>query len=158
MDFNNLIAIIDFAISQEREAAEFYRSVAEKEAQDGKKHIFLQFAAEEDKHRRLLENLKSNSTSRDAALADDYTFTWITDIKRSNYVADLHYTPGMPYRDILMLAAKREEKALELYNLLLTKAEDDAARKLFKMLCQEEAKHKLALETTLDEYMAELGD
>lgn len=158
MDFDNLIAIIDFAISQEGEAAEFYRSVAEKEAQDEKKDIFLQFAAEEDKHRRLLENLKSNSTSKDAALVDGYAFTWITDIKRSNYVADLHYHPGMPYRDILMLAAKREEKSLELYNLLLTKAEDDAARKLFKMLCQEEAKHKLALETTLDEYMAELGD
>jgi rubrerythrin len=155
MDFDSLKGIIDFAISQEQEAADFYRSVGEREVQDGKKHLFLQFAAEEDKHRRLLENLKSGS---DAALVDTYTFTWITDIKRSNYVADLVYTPGMPYRDILMLAAKREEKALELYNLLLAKAEDDAARKLFKMLCQEEAKHKLALETTLDDYMAELGD
>jgi len=158
MDFNNLIAIIDFAISQEREAADFYRSVGEREIQDGKKLLFLQFAAEEDKHRRLLENLKNHSTSRDAAIVDNYTFTWITDIKRSNFVADLVYTPGMPYRDILLLAAKREEKALDLYNLLLAKAEDDEARKLFKMLCQEEAKHKLALETTLDDYMAELGD
>ena len=158
MDFNNLIAIIDFAISQELEAADFYRRVGEKEVQDGKKNLFLQFADEEDKHRRLLENLKSGSTTTDTALVDDYKFTWITDIKRSNYVADLHYTPGMPYRDILMLAAKREEKALDLYNLLLAKAEDDASRKLFKMLCQEEAKHKLFLETTLDDYMAELGD
>ena len=158
MDFDSLKGIIDFAISQEQEAADFYRSVGEGEVQDGKKHLFLQFAAEEDKHRRLLENLKSGSGGSDAALVDTYTFTWITDIKRSNYVADLVYTPGMPYRDILMLAAKREEKALELYNLLLAKAEDDAARKLFKMLCQEEAKHKLALETTLDDYMAELGD
>jgi len=75
MDFNNLIAIIDFAISQEREAADFYRSVGEREVQDGKKLLFLQFAAEEDKHRRLLENLKNRSTSRDAAIVDNYTFT-----------------------------------------------------------------------------------
>ncbi len=155
MDFYNLTAIIDFAISQEREAGDFYRSVCGKEAQEGKKHLFRQFADEEDKHRRLLENLKSGTTS---TALDDYRFTWIVDIKRSNYVADLAYTPDMPYRDILMLAAKREEKALALYNLLLGKAEDEAARKVFKMLCQEEAKHKLALEATLDAYMAEMGD
>jgi rubrerythrin len=155
MEFNNLTAIIDFAITQEREAADFYRTIGEKEAPGGKKHLFLQFADEEDKHRRLLENLKSGEAG---SAVDDYRFTWVTDIKRSNYVADLVYTPGMPYRDILMLAAKREEKALALYNLLLAKSEDDAARKVFKMLCQEEAKHKLALEGTLDAYMAEMGD
>jgi rubrerythrin len=155
MDFNNLAAIIDFAISQEREAADFYRNVGDKEAREGKKEIFLRFADEEDKHRRLLENLKSGDTG--SALID-YPLTWIVDIKRSNYVTALVYSPDMPYRDILMLAAKREEKSLALYNLLLTQAEDEAARKVFKMLCQEEAKHKLALEGTLDAYMAEMGD
>jgi len=155
MDFNNLTAIIDFAISQEIEAADFYRKIGKNEALEEKKHLFLQFAGEEDKHRRILENLKNGDVGQVLA---DYPFTWITDIKRSNFVADLAYTPGMPYRDILMLAAKREEKALALYNLLLSKAEDDAARKVFKMLCQEEAKHKLALEGTLDAYMAEMGD
>ncbi len=155
MEFNNLTAIIDFAITQEREAADFYRTIGEKEAPGGKQHLFLQFADEEDKHRRLLENLNSGDAG---SAVDDYLFTWITDIKRSNYVADLVYTPGMPYRDILMLAAQREEKALALYNLLLVKSEDEAARKVFKMLCQEEAKHKLALEGTLDAYMAEMGD
>lgn len=155
MDFKNLTAIIDFAISQEQEAADFYRKVGEKEAREGTKDLFLQFADEEDKHRRLLENLKSGDTGK---ALDDYRFTWIVDIKRSNYMSDLAFTPGMPYRDILMLAAQREEKALALYNLLLAKAEDEGARKVFKMLCQEEAKHKLALEGTLDAYMAEMGD
>ena len=155
MDFTNLTAIIDFAISQEQEAADFYRAIGEKEAQEDKKHLFLQFAGEEDKHRRLLENLQSGKA--EGAL-EDYRFTWIVDIKRSNYVTNLVYTPGMPYRDILMLAAKREENALALYNLLLSKATDEGARTVFKMLCQEEAKHKLALEGTLDAYMAEMGD
>ncbi len=155
MEFKNLTDIIDFAITQEIEAADFYRAVGEKETQEEKKHLFLQFAGEEEKHRRLLESLKSGSTG---SVLDDYPFIWITDIKRSNYVADLVYTPGMPYRDILMLAAKREEKSLSLYNELLAKAEDEAACKVFRMLCQEEAKHKLALDTTLDAYMAEMGD
>lgn len=155
MDFSNLTAVIDFAIAQEQEAADFYRRISEKEAQQDKKHLFLQFAGEEEKHRTLLENLKRGNT---AATLDEYRFTWITDIKRSNYVADLVYTPGMPYRDILMLAAKREEKSLALYNLLLEKANDQAAGQVFKMLCQEEARHKLVLEGTLDAYMAEMGD
>jgi rubrerythrin len=155
MDFHNLTAIIDFAISQEQEAADFYRKVGKKEAREGTKDLFLQFADEEDRHRRLLENLKSGDVG---STLEDYRFTWIIDIKRSNYMADLAYTPGMPYRDILMLAAQREEKALALYNLLLAKAEDEGTRKVFKMLCQEEAKHKLALEGILDAYMAEMGD
>lgn len=156
MDFKNLTAIIDFAISQEQEAADFYRMIGEKEAQEGKKDLFLQFADQEDKHRRILEKLKKGDTN--GSTLDEYPFVWITDIKRSNFVAEVVYTPGMPYRDILMLAAKREEKALALYNLLLTQAKDEEARKVFKMLCQEEAKHKLALEGTLDAYMAEMGD
>lgn len=155
MDFKNLTAIIDFAISQEQEAADFYRMISKKEGQRGKKDLFLQFADQEDKHRRILEGLKKGDTG---STLDSYPLVWITDIKRSNFVADVDYTPGMPYRDILMLAAKREEKALALYNLLLTQTEDEEARKVFKMLCQEEAKHKLALEGTLDAYMAEMGD
>jgi rubrerythrin len=155
MEFTDLNAIIEFAISQEIEAAAFYRSVGATEAQEGKKELFLQFAEEEDKHRSLLEDLKKGEGK---LATDSYHYVWITDIKRSNYVADLVYTPGMPYRDILLLAAKREEKALLLYNLLLSKAETEEARRVFKMLCQEEAKHKQALEGTLDAYMAELGD
>jgi rubrerythrin len=53
---------------------------------------------------------------------------------------------------------KREEKALRLYNDFLEKADTDESKKLFKVLCQEEAKHKLALETIYDDYMAKMGD
>ena len=155
MDFTDFNDIIEFAIAQEVEAAEFYRGIGASEAQSERKELFSQFAAEEDKHRRLLEDLKKGGGER---TIENYDFVWITDIKRSNFVADLSYTPGMPYRDILLLAAQREEKALALYNLLLAKAENDRARSIFKILCQEEAKHKLALEGTLDAYMAELGD
>jgi rubrerythrin len=64
----------------------------------------------------------------------------------------------MPYNEILLLAMKREEKALKFYNELLEKADTDESKKLFKVLCQEEAKHKLALETIYDDYMANMGD
>ena len=57
-----------------------------------------------------------------------------------------------------MLAIKREEKALKLYNDLQDRADTSEGKKVFKILCQEEAKHKLALETMYDDFMAELGD
>ena len=65
---------------------------------------------------------------------------------------------GCPYRDILLLAMKREEKALMLYNELRQQSETETAKNIFKILCQEEARHKLGLEKLYDEYMAQMGD
>ena len=155
MQFKNLDDIIDFAISKEREAADFYRSVSEQESFSGKKEMFLEFAAEEGKHEALLQDLKSGKAG---PKLDGYDFKWITDIKRSDYVDEIEYKPGMAYNEILMLACKREEKALQLYNECLSNADSEEAKTVFKMLCQEEAKHKLALETMLDDFMAQMGD
>ena len=88
----------------------------------------------------------------------DYKFEWIPDIKRSNYMVEIQYEKGMAFTDILRLAMKKEEKALALYNELQEKADVPEAKEIFKMLCQEEAKHKLTLETMYDDHMAEIGD
>ncbi len=155
MEFENLAAVLDFAIEKELEAAEFYTNISKEEAFSGAGKMFEEFAQEERKHQQLLEDFKTRGLS---ASMEDYKFKWITDIKRSNYVVDLEYSRGMGYNEILILAMKREEKALHLYNDFLDKADSEESRTLFKVLCQEEAKHKLALETMYDDYMAELGD
>jgi len=155
MDFNSIDDILDFAIEKEIEAAEFYEDISEKEGFRDKKEMMRDFAAEERKHQKLLEDVKSGSLG---AQLDDYDFKWINDLKRSNYVADIEYHSGMGYSDLLLLAMKREEKSLKLYNDMLPNARNDEQKKVFKMLCQEEAKHKLALETMFDDYMAEMGD
>ena len=48
---------------------------------------------------------------------------------------------------------KREEKAQQLYSDMGTRTGDPEIKKLFAMLAQEEAKHKLRLETEYDEYV-----
>jgi rubrerythrin len=53
---------------------------------------------------------------------------------------------------------KREEKSLQLYNELASKADKSEFVNLFKILSQEEAKHKNILETIYDDFMAEQGD
>ena len=155
MDFKDLNDIIDFAISKEIEAAEFYENTSRLEQFSGKKQMLREFAAEERKHEALLKDLKAGGIGDQL---DDYKFKWIVDIKRSDYVEAVEYHPGMAYNELLMLAMKREESALKLYNELLAHAVTDDQKKLFKMLCQEEAKHKLALETMYDDFMAEMGD
>ena len=155
MEFGNLEAIVDFAIEKEIEAAEFYTDLSKEEAFSSSAKMFEEFAQEERKHQTMLEDFKTEGV---AASIEDYQFKWITDIKRSDYVVDFEYQKGMAYNEILMLAIKREEKALSLYNQFQEQADTDAGRNLFKILCQEEAKHKLALETMYDDYMAGMGD
>jgi rubrerythrin len=155
MNFKSLDEILDFAIDKENEAAEFYSHLSREEPFSGSVKMFEDFAREERKHQKMLAEFKTKGIT---ASASDYRFKWITDIKRSNYVVDLDYQKGMGYNEILMLAMKREEKALKLYNEFLEQADTDESKKLFKILCQEEAKHKLALETMYDDYMAKMGD
>ncbi len=155
MEFKTLRDIIDYAIDKEKEAAAFYEEISGMEVASGSRQMFKDFAAEEQKHRKLLENIEQKGVSEGL---EDYRFKWIPDIKRSDYAVETAYERGMAYNEILMLAMKREEKALALYNDLLKKAETADHKKVFKMLCQEEAKHKLALETMYDDYMAQMGD
>ena len=155
MKFDSLNEIIDFAIEKEVEAAEFYQSISKQENISGTKEMFADFASEEKKHEKMLLSFKSTGVTDSM---NDYQLKWITDIKRSNYVDEIEYKPGMAYNELLLLAMKREEGALALYNKLLEEAVTDGAKTLFKMLCQEEAKHKLYLETLYDDYMAEMGD
>ena len=155
MKFDSLEAIVDFAIEKEKEAAQFYSGLAKEEAFSGSKDMFLDFAREEAKHQKLLHDFKSKGFTQ---AMKDYKLKWIKDIKRSDYVVELEYRKGMAYNEILMLAMKREEKALKLYNDFLKQSDSPEAQKIFKMLCQEEAKHKLSLETMYDDYMAKMGD
>jgi rubrerythrin len=121
----------------------------------GAKEMLLEFAEQEKKHQKLLEELMTKGIVEGIS---GYKFKWIPDMKRSDYVVELEYKKGMTYNELLMLAMKREEKALALYNQLLRQADGKNAKDVFKMLCQEEARHKLILETKYDDYMAEMGD
>ena len=153
MPFESFEEILQYAIEKEKEAAEFYEEASSQESFSGSREMLQQFAKEERKHQAILEDLDSHKDK-----VKDYPFEWIPDMKRSNYMVDIQYEEGMDYADLLRLAMKREEKALALYNELMRKTEDPDHIQLFKMLCQEEAKHKQFLETLYDDFMAAQGD
>ena len=136
MNFKSFQDIIDFAVAREKEAEAFYREAAEMESMSGLKEMLKEFALEERKHQAMLKGIEKTNLS-------GYKWEWIPDIKRSNFMVDMAYEKGMSYKDILVLAGKREEKALALYNDLQDRAESPDVKKVFKALCQEEAKHKI---------------
>ena len=153
MNFDSFEDIIRYAIDREKEAVAFYEDAAGQEIYSGAKKTFEEFAGEERKHEALLEGFLKGEKK-----LPDYQLKWVPDMKRGNYLVDLAYEKGMPYSDILRLAMKREEKSLALYNDLAGKTDKEDLIKIFQMLCQEEAKHKLAIEILYDDYMAEQGD
>ena len=153
MTFESFEVLIEFAIEKEREAAAFYADLAKQTSFSGVKDSLIEMAEEEKKHESMLKNLGENK-----ALVEEYKFKWIPDMKRSDYMVELKYEDGMNYVDILRLAMKREEQALKMYNELQKKTDNAENIQLLKMLCQEEAKHKLFLEGLYDDHMAEQGD
>jgi len=153
MSFESFEEVIRFAIEKEKEAVAFYEEASSLEPYAWAKEPFKGFAGEERKHQVLLEGFLKGEKA-----VSDYKFEWIPDIRRSNYIVDMEYEEGMSYIDALRLAMKREEKALALYNDLQKKVDNEELVNVFKMLAQEEAKHKLVLETLYDDYMAKQGD
>ena len=74
MQFENLKAIIDFAIEKEKEAAEFYDDVSEREPFAGSKEMLKEFAAQERKHQAMLEKFLTQGVDQNVA---EYKLKWI---------------------------------------------------------------------------------
>jgi len=151
MNFKDIDEIIAYAIEKEIEAENFYLEAASQADFSGAKELFEDFAKEENKHKTLLENL-------DKTQIKSFVPETVPDLKRSDYLIDMTFEKGMGFTDILRLAMKREEKANKLYLDLSQKAGQDDIKKLFEKLAQEESKHKYALESMYDDYMAKVGD
>ena len=114
MDFDNLGALIAFAIEKEKEAADFYEENSEAEMMSGKRQMLKEFAAEERKHQRMLEDYLATGI---AEKIEEYRFEWITDIKRSDYVDAIEYKPGMAYNEILAIQYREKEDPYGRYSI-----------------------------------------
>lgn len=149
MNFGSVDEILTFAINNEKEAVAFYTELSEKESFSAAKETFKSFAKEEQKHVELISDIKGNKDK-----INSYELKKITDLKISDYMVEKEYEPNMIMSDILRIAMKREEKSVKLYNELEGQSSDPQVIKVFKMLAQEEAQHKLALESLYDDYLA----
>jgi len=144
MDQKKFGEIIQFAVEKETEAADFYRRASQVAKFSGTKELFLDFAKQEEGHRKLLEDL-------DMGKIAEAKIQSIPDLKISDYLIDAELRPDSPYADILRIAMKREERSIKLYKDLNESSQEESLKKLFTFLVQEETKHKYRLERIYDD-------
>lgn len=147
MRLNTFEDIVREAIRKEADAALFYQMASER-ARPGMDKMFKELAEEERGHKKMLEQL-------DMAKLKSYTFGEIVDLKISEYLADIPYSKDMDYPDILRYAMKSEEKSRNFYLRSAEQCEDADLKKVFRMLAQEEAKHKLKFEKIYEDDVLE---
>jgi len=145
-NFENVDAILDFAINEEQMAVDFYSELADVAKTDDMRQVFMEFAEEEIKHKQHLLKIKEEGF---------YTLEkeQITDLKIADFVVNVKPTPGMTYEDALILAMKKEKAAFKLYSALADRAPNAQLKDVFTGLAQEESKHKLRFEIEYDEYV-----
>ena len=136
--------VVDFAIEKEEKAMEFYRKCAERANNPGIREFFREMVAEEQSHRDMLRNL-------DSLNLDEVKLKQVENLKISDYLVDADFSENITYQDALIVAMKKEEKALAFYTGWKNKCVSEKASKLFQVLANEEEKHKRKLEKLYDE-------
>ena len=136
--------ILDFAVGQEEQAAQFYTDLATRMERPWMTKIFEGFAREEMGHKRLLLEVKAGKRLLSAERK-------VLDLKIGDYLADAEPSPDMDYQDALIVAMKKEKKAFKMYTDLAEATDDENLQTTFLSLAQEEAKHKLRFEIEYDD-------
>ena len=117
--------IINFAVERENEAERFYLDAAMKAKCPHIKELLLEMAKEEEKHAKFLLGIKLEEL-------DDIHIQPIPDLKISDYLVEMEYKPDMDFQSIMIIAMKREESAVKLYEDFGSTCTDPNVCKLFK--------------------------
>lgn len=139
--------ILDFAISREQEAVEFYQDLRNNDKFKNKTEMLKELEEMERGHIRVIESIKKHD------IEEIKVPEQIENLKISDYLVVESTGSEATYQDILILAMKREEMSLKLYTNLadIFGEDDEKVRKLFQKLASEEAKHKHYFEEIYDE-------
>ncbi len=147
-EFENINDILDFAIAREQGAIDFYTRLAGDVSNTEMRDIFLQFAKEEMGHKAFLMKVKKEGAFRISSEK-------LADIKISDYlIPEIKEVDKLTYPEALVLAARREKAAHELYKKLSASVDDPKYSQIFEDLAIEELKHKIRFETEYDDYLS----
>jgi rubrerythrin len=139
---------IEFAIKREEEAIKVYGEIAGIAKTPGLKKLLLDLQEEEKNHKKLLQNITEEKI-------DSLEIKEVADLKISDYLVEEPPSPDMNFQDLLILAAKKEQKAVDLYSDMERKVTETELKKLFQFLVQQEKTHKLKLEEEYEKHVLE---
>jgi len=140
MNFKGIRDILDFAVQREEEAAAAYGRMRDMVREASLKELMTDLQNEEMKHKELLLGLAG-------VKPESLPIKPVVDMKISDYlVADPPHA-DMTFQDLLILAAQKEQKAVDLYTDLRRRVTEVEHIRLFDFLISQEKNHKLKLES-----------
>jgi rubrerythrin len=139
METKTFEQVIEFAIQREEEAFKAYGDMVEMAETPGLKTLLAELQDEERNHKKLLQDLTDEKI-------ESLKVKDVIDLKISDYLVEEQPSADMNFQDLLILAAKKEQMAVELYSSLAEQSEQEDIKKLFEFLVMQEKSHKLKLE------------
>ena len=136
--------VLDFAISREQQAVDFYTRLSSIAPGKQLQELMLGYAREEQRHKDKLLAVKA-----DGSLDNEHKRP--LDLKMADYLVDVEETPEMTYQDALIIAMKREQVAFKLYTDMAEKIDNPELKSLFESLAREEASHRNYFESEYDD-------
>lgn len=146
-EFQNLEQILDYAIAREDDAAKLYAELSASVSRPGMREAFLEFAAEEGRHKARLIEIKRGDLP---AVSEDK----VAGLGIAETLAEVTPSQHMTYAEALAFAIRSEKAARQLYTDLAELVPSNLAA-VFRSLATEEAKHQLKFETEYDEHVLE---
>jgi rubrerythrin len=140
MNFKTVQDAIAFAIQREEEAALGYGRMIGLAQADSSKLLLADLKKEEENHKRMLLDLRRTDVA-------SLRIPKVADLQISDYLVAEPLQPEMSFQDLLIFAAKKEQKSVDLYTVLLDRVSSPEQKKLFEFLSMQEKAHKLKLES-----------
>lgn len=152
-EFDSVDEILEFAIFREEEAHDFYRILAGRVANPALAELILEFAKEEREHKMKLELeiMKRGRVVDNGERAEEARK--LGEFDTAAYIVEDGGSLEMGYEDLLIVGMKKEKASFRLYTELAAIVRDAEFRETLFSLAEEEARHKVQLETDYDEYM-----
>jgi rubrerythrin len=133
--------VLEFAISREVEAHNFYLALAERMDNPQLCQMLEDFAQEELEHKAKLEmELIKNGIVVDTAQKDN-------SFQASDYIISDEATIGLDYKDLLEICIQKEDASFRFYVDMLPQAQDKSTNETLLAIIEDEIKHKLRFET-----------
>lgn len=140
--FTSLDEIWDFAIAEEIKAHDFYKKLARWSERPHVAQAFENFALDELRHRIRLEALRSGEIK--------FQKIEVGNLGIADSLEPIKPRANLTYAGALLLAMQREKRAFRFYTYLASATRSPKAKRIFTILAQEEAEHKLKLEVEYD--------
>lgn len=146
MPNTNYEEIIDFAIQREEEAVQFYTELEKIVRFASQKELISEIRGMEEGHVKILQNLKDKHIETIKSHSSPH-------FRPSTYLVEAQPAAEMSYQDILTIGIKREDRSHALYEELEDQTDNPKLTGTFRMLAEEEAKHKRFFEDLYDKYV-----